>query len=114
MHPVRDALRTTANPLVVVALTWALLWGYAAGQVPMTLDHPESHAEQAEGAARALGVGQVWDESWSQRYPGCVALALWPDDEQPTGLVARTGAGDVERVPPDAVVPPGRLVGACR
>ncbi len=114
MHPVRDTLTTTANPLVLVALTWALLWGYGASQVPMTLDHPGAHADRAAGAASGFASESVWDESWSERYPGCVALALWPTDEKPVALVVRAVGGGVARVSPAAVQAPGRVVGACR
>ena len=113
MHPVRSTLSTTTNPLVLVALTWALLWGYGATQVPLSLDSPASHAEQASEAARGYGAETVWEESWSERYPECVALALWPADEQPAALLARDGA-DVTRVPTAAPPAGAQVVGACR
>ena len=114
MHAVRSTLSTTTNPLVLVALTWALLWGYGATQVPLSLDSPASHAEQASEAARGYGAEAVWEESWSQRHPGCVALALWPADEQPAALLARDG-GDVTRIPADSTPAAGaQVVGACR
>ena len=113
MHPVRSTLSTTTNPLVLVALTWALLWGYGATQVPLSLDPPVSHAEQASEAARGYGAEAVWEESWSERHPGCVALALWPADEQPTALLARDG-GDVTRIPTAGAPAGGEVVGACR
>lgn len=114
MSSVRDTLATTTNPLVAVGLTWALVWAYAASVMPMTLDRPGAPSEQAAGAARGLGVEQVWDESWSERYPGCVALALWPGDERPVALVTRTAHGDVTRVSAGASVSPGQVLGACR
>ncbi len=114
MHPVRTALTRTTNPVVLVAMTWALLWGFGASQVPMTLAAPGSHAQQAAGAARSYGADQVWQESWSERYPGCVALALWPDDEQPVALVTRGSDGGLDRVEPRRAPGAGEVVGACR
>lgn len=113
MHVVRSTLSTTTNPLVLVALTWALLWGYGATKVPLSLETPASHAQQASEAARGYGANAVWEESWSERYPDCVALALWPDEEKPTALLARDGGG-VTRIP--AAAPPAgtQVVGACR
>lgn len=116
MHPVRTTITTTANPLVLVALLWALLWGYGAGQLPLGLGgtaDDAAHAARAERAAGAFGADDVWDESWSQRYPGCVALALWPVDEVPAGLLVRSG-DDVTRVGPEVAQAPGPVVGACR
>jgi hypothetical protein len=64
--------------------------------------------------------GSPWKESWSARYPGCVSVLLWPQDERPVALVARFPDGRVTRVPVHrgqglSAVPSGtRTVGACR
>ena len=61
-----------------------------------------------------------WKESWSKRYPGCVSVLLWPQDERPVAVVAKRPDGSITRVAvrgtkPFAAVPSGaRPVGACR
>jgi hypothetical protein len=115
MHPVRTTLTSTTNPLVLVVLVWALLWGYGATQVAMPGDgHPHGHGAEARVLAE-LEADTVWESTWSQRFPGCVALALWPQHESPVALVTRTSDGRVDKVAPAAVEQqPGRVVGACR
>ena len=109
MHTPRSTLATTTNPLVLVTVTWALLWGFGAGQTALV-----APGESASGIA-SLGDQTVWEESWSARYPGCVSLALWPQDEQPVAVVTRTSDGTVSRVAADRVArTEGRVVGACR
>jgi hypothetical protein len=63
----------------------------------------------------------VWDAGYSERYPGCVASALWPAGETPVAVVTRTAQGRVARVAVDdqrrplAPLPAGaRTIGACR
>jgi hypothetical protein len=57
----------------------------------------------------------LWEESWSERYPGCVATVLWPATERPVAVVTRDPAGHLARVPVDEVgVSDPRAVGACR
>lgn len=107
MRPTRTALGTTTNPLVVVVVTWALLWGHGTGLVPApSLQRP------SQDAAAALA-DPVWESSWSRRFPGCVALALWPQDERPVALVTRSPDGVITREPPRRPNA-GPVVGACR
>ena len=59
----------------------------------------------------------LWRESWSARFPGCVAMVLWPRGERPVALVARSPDGAVHRVDvgSERRVPVGdKAVGACR
>jgi hypothetical protein len=63
----------------------------------------------------------VWREAWSRRFPGCVALLLWPPHEVPRALVVRDGNGDLRQLSVrQAVVevrsgaPRPDTVGACR
>jgi hypothetical protein len=59
----------------------------------------------------------VWRESWSERFPGCVAMVLWPGTERPVALVTRSPGGELRRldVGSDQRVPVSdRAVGACR
>jgi hypothetical protein len=56
----------------------------------------------------------IWRESWSERFPGCVATVLWPPAERPVALVTRDPAGRVARVPARAAVDDEHTVGACR
>jgi hypothetical protein len=69
-----------------------------------------------EGAVVDVGA-PLWREGWSERFPGCVAMVLWPQGERPVALVTRSPDGGVHRVPvgSDRRVPLGdRAVGACR
>lgn len=114
MHTVRTTLTTTANPLALVVLVWALVWGFGATQVTTVPAGPD--AAQGDSAAGSLGAVEsdtLWQSSWSERFPGCVALALWPRDERPVALVTRGAGGEVARVSPEARSL-DRVVGACR
>lgn len=115
MLPTRSALTTTANPVVLVVATWALLWGYGATQVPAPDPVGPSDRADVRDAANAVGAHPAWRDAWSRRFPGCVALALWPQDERPVAVVTLDGRGEVARLSPGADVPAGsRVVGACR
>ena len=60
---------------------------------------------------------RLWSASWSQRFPGCVAMVLWPQGERPVALVTRSPDGTVHRLAVGSAgrVPSGdRVVGACR
>jgi hypothetical protein len=60
---------------------------------------------------------RLWSASWSERFPGCVAVVLWPEGERPVALVARSPDGAVNRLEVGSArrVPLGdRVVGACR
>lgn len=107
---------TTASPLVLVVLLWGLLWGIGAQQLESI-----GPGGPADLGTRVTGIASedVWQASWSERFPGCVALALWPQDEQPRAVVTRGSGGDVARVAPEAAADAGqrghvRVVGACR
>lgn len=115
MPPVRTTLATTTNPLVLVAVVWTLLWGYGATQVAMPGD-ASLHGHGADSRVLSeLEADRVWESSWSQRFPGCVALALWPQHETPVALVTRSPVGEIAKVAPTASdQQPGRVVGACR
>ena len=57
----------------------------------------------------------IWRESWSERFPGCVATVLWPPAERPVAVVTRDPSGRVARVESArAAVDGARTVGACR
>ncbi len=109
-------LPTTTSPLVLVVLLWGLLWGIGAQQLA-----PLGPAQTSPLHDRVAGVAteELWQPAWSERYPGCVALALWPQDEQPLAVLTRSRGGDVARVAPEAAAsadrrPDVRVVGACR
>lgn len=109
MPQTRTVLTTTTNPLVLVVVTWALLWGFGATQVQTPFPHQPSER------SGVVGTDAGWEDAWSRRFPGCVALPLWPRDERPVAVVTRDLQGEVARRSPGSVVPPGsRVVGACR
>ena len=63
----------------------------------------------------------VWDASYSERYPGCVASVLWPSTEEPVAVLVQAPDGTVERVTLDArrqslqqLAPGTTTIGACR
>ena len=61
----------------------------------------------------------VWREAWSRRFPGCVAVLLWPRDEAPRALVVRDGRARLTEVPVRQALlrsgePGRRVVGVCR
>jgi hypothetical protein len=63
----------------------------------------------------------VWQASYSERYPGCVASVLWPAAEQPVAVVVRAPDGAVEKVALDPrrqslqeLAPGTTAIGACR
>ena len=109
--PQTRTLPTTASPLVLVVLLWGLLWGIGAQQ----LEPVGPGAADLDGEVAGVVAADVWRQSWSQRYPGCVALALWPHDERPVAVVTRRPDGDIARTTPeDAARADQRVVGACR
>lgn len=61
----------------------------------------------------------AWESRYSERYPGCVSMPLWPLGEEPVALVTRTPEGTVDRVPLGGVQLDGadsraNAIGACR
>jgi hypothetical protein len=110
MSTARTAMSSTSPPVLVV-LTWAMLWGFGMGELePRLPDRSTSVEELLPG----LQGDAVWRSSWSEQFPGCVALALWPRDEQPHALVVRTLQGSVAQVAPGHGDPQDRVIGACR
>ena len=108
MNPMRSRLAATTNPLVLVAVTWALLWAHGAAR----LETP--YADRATPAIAQQEGPAVWEESWSRRHPGCVALVLWPHDEEPAALLTR-GPGGLEEVAAGSrAAAVADVVGACR
>jgi hypothetical protein len=77
-------------------------------------------ASAVDARAYPRGGPVPWKESWSERYPGCVSVLLWPQDERPVAVVARRPDGSVTRLtvrgprPFDSVPSGVRAVGACR
>jgi hypothetical protein len=115
MHPVRATLTTTTNPLVLVVVVWTLLWGYGATQVALPGDELMPRPEVDTRTVEDIAGDPVWEAAWSAKYPGCVALALWPRDEPPVAVVTRTPQGVVDKVAATAVEQGhGHVVGACR
>ncbi len=60
-----------------------------------------------------------WEVAYSDRYPGCVSMPLWPLGERPVALVTRTPDGMVDRVPlaslyDGAAAGHSYAIGACR
>src|SRR3954451_1540148 len=65
------------------------------------------------GAPHAHGA-PAWKDSYSRRFPGCVALVLWPAGQLPVAYVTRTADGAVSRVSAGHGGPSGSTTGACR
>ena len=71
----------------------------------------------APPAAWAVREAPLWEAGWSERFPGCVAMVLWPRGERPAAFVIRSPDGAVHRltVGTERRVPlDDRVVGACR
>lgn len=70
------------------------------------------------GPAVAADGLPLWLDSYSQAYPGCVPLVLWPVQETPVALVTRGIDGVTHRVGWDTLSASGALdaqaIGACR
>jgi len=90
------SVRIAAVPLLVFVATLAVR------PVDVTYGSPHAH------------VAPVWKDSYSRRFPGCVALVLWPADQRPVAYVTRSADGAVNRVRADLGVPRGSTIGACR
>ena len=95
----------------------------SAGMVFVRADVPVDDPGADPSRAHSAGDSgrPLWETAYSERYPGCVSMVLWPLDEVPVALVTRTPAGDVSRVPLDEVdraplSPWGQAhaIGACR
>lgn len=115
MSTVRTTLTTTTNPLVLVALVWALVWGFGATQVVLPADSGTGPDSGAASALADVDADTLWQSSWSERFPGCVALALWPSDARPVAVLTRGSDGEVAKVDPSSVPQADhRVVGACR
>ena len=109
------AFRTLwVRSLVVPSLLIALAVGLVLDSVGTT--------SWGASLGRAADQTTTWRTSYSVRFPGCVALVLWPRTEVPDAVVVREH-GDVAMMPMrDAMVRLTRaerphqvqLVGACR
>ena len=103
--------RTSRQRLVQACATTVAV---AAVLAASTLTEPPApHVAGADGTAPA----SVWRASWSERFPGCVAMVLWPPGERPAAFVTRSPDGAVQRLAVGTArrVPLGdRVVGACR
>lgn len=100
---VQAGFTSAATALVLAAVT--VLGPAAPTAAPST-------EQGVEGAAESL-----WSQAWSERFPGCVAMVLWPVDERPVALVTRSASGAVSRVSADSprrLAPDERAIGACR
>ena len=80
---------TLARALVLPAVLFVLAAGHL---VTVTV--------QAAGENRTVSTTHVdrdpvWRASYSRRFPGCVALVLWPQREIPRALLVRDRAGTV-------------------
>ncbi len=100
--------RRLAGVAVLLVLTAAMLVAGSPGP-PQLRDSPDPGAAQR----------QPWRASYSRRFPGCVALLLWPRDEQPRALVVRAPDGRLELLSVrEAALTAGhgrfRTLGACR
>ncbi|MGZ4699250.1 MAG: hypothetical protein ACXVY4_17425 [Oryzihumus sp.] len=100
----------------------AVLFVLASAYVTVVALRPDAQAAEVTRA----GVRQdaaLWPSSWSRRFPGCVAVVLWPRTEAPKAVLLRDGSGNVAAMtvrdagmrlrlagPDDQV----RLVGICR
>jgi hypothetical protein len=115
MSTVRTTITTTTNPLVLVALVWALVWGFGATQLALPAESGPGPDSGAASALADVDTDALWQSSWSERFPGCVALALWPHDERAVAVLTRGPGGAVVRSAPSSGVQPGhQVVGACR
>lgn len=111
--------RTLRRALVLPAVLFMVATAYLVG---VTVHHG-NEAQAAVRAGTADETATVWPAAWSRRFPGCVALVLWPDHETPRAVLLRDESGGVTPMtvrdaamrlrlagPADEV----RLVGACR
>lgn len=104
-------VRALASSLGAVLLTGGLLG---------LLDIQRGHAGPVTARVVDTGV-PLWESAYSERYPGCVSMPLWPLGEVPVALVTRTPEGTVDRVPlgrfagvSASAVGEADAIGACR
>ena len=78
-------------------------------------------AMTASASARAVAE-QPWKNSYSRKFPGCVAAVLWPGRETPVAVVVQWNGRRVERVERGVALrraltadraDDGRIIGAC-
>lgn len=86
-------VRALARAVVLPTALFVL----GAGYVVVGAQHAAEAASDRTGATTA-DPARVWHASYSRRYPGCVALVLWPRGELPTALVVRDRTGAIARV----------------
>ena len=118
--PAPSALVSFTGALARLGALLALLTVVSAAYLN-TLGTREAHRYDAPPGQTADTRHAVWKESWSRRFPGCVALLLWPPREVPRALVVRDGTGPLRQLSVrQAVVevrgggPRPDTVGACR
>lgn len=108
-------LRSFASLSVMFVMLAGML--FVRADVPVADFRADPSTRQAGGVS-----GQpLWETAYSERYPGCVSMVLWPLDEVPVALVTRTPAGDVSLVPlgevdraPLSPLGQAHAIGACR
>ncbi len=111
-NPAWTGLRTTRS-FVSTGVVLALL---AVGH-NQSLDLAPAHPVQPSHlGGRLLDPERpLWKNAWSEEFPGCVSVLLWPADEEPVALLTRTPGGQVDRV--EAGARPAldlETVGVCR
>lgn len=115
----------TAPALRPLLLRWSASSAALFALLVMTLVHAGSEQAGAvvpspPGWTSTRTAQPAWDSAYSERYPGCVSMVLWPADEVPVALVTRSAAGSVDRVPvaglehPAPTLAEARAIGACR
>ena len=110
-----QSLATFPAALARAVLTSAGVLGVLVASELAGIPHPPD-PRLPDAPGQVEHIFSVWEESYSERYPGCVAAVLWPRDEQPVAIVTRTPGGHVDRVPVGAGPLPSTAVtiGACR
>jgi hypothetical protein len=117
----RTGRRTLRGQLARSAVVHGLMFLLLSVAIVLVPDQPRPESSHVPVPAEDTAGRPLWETVYSERYPGCVSLVLWPMDEQPVALVTRTPAGEVERVAMDEAgrlhwLPAGgaRAIGACR
>lgn len=119
-------MRTATHPPgALVSLTVALTRSVAllavlaalSGAYLLALD---AHGTRPHVPATDTPAGHdIWRESYSRRFPGCVAVVLWTPGAVPRALLVRDRRGTLSKVSPqEAAVRfrdgEARAVGMCR
>ncbi len=81
---------------------------------------PSAFFSPAVPQMRAPQSSALWEATYSEKFPGCVATVLWPAAEKPIALLIIDAAGRMEMVSREeartlaAAGNLARTVGACR